>query len=207
VEKIVSLYGPSHAEEVAKQMPTTLVSACPNISTAKHIQSIFSSSTLRVYTNTDIIGVELGGSLKNIIAIAAGICDGIGYGDNTKAALITRGLTEITRLGVKMGAEAETFFGLSGIGDLIATCLSLHSRNRFVGEEIGKGRKLDDVLDGMKMVAEGVKTTISVRQLREKFDVSMPISHAIDRVMFFDENPNKAVTNLMTRDLREEKSF
>lgn len=207
VDNIVSLYGPSHAEEVAKQMPTTLVSACPNIDTAKKIQSIFSSSTLRIYTNTDIMGVELGGSLKNIIAIAAGICDGIGFGDNTKAALLTRGLSEITRLGVKMGAKTETFFGLSGIGDLIATCLSLHSRNRYVGEEIGKGRKLDDILAGMKMVAEGVKTTISVRQLREKFNVSMPISHAIDRVMFFDENPNKAVTDLMNRDLRDEKSF
>ncbi|MEE9189616.1 MAG: NAD(P)H-dependent glycerol-3-phosphate dehydrogenase [Candidatus Neomarinimicrobiota bacterium] len=207
VDNIVSLYGPSHAEEVAKQMPTTLVSACPNIDTAKKIQSIFSSSTLRVYTNIDILGVELGGSLKNIIAIAAGICDGIGFGDNTKAALLTRGLTEISRLGVKMGADPETFFGLSGIGDLIATCLSLHSRNRYVGEEIGKGRKLDDILAGMKMVAEGVKTTISVRQLREKFGVSMPISRAIDRVLFFDENPNKAVTSLMTRDLRDEKSI
>ncbi len=206
-DNIVSLYGPSHAEEVAKNMPTTLVSACTNLKTAKSVQSIFSSDVLRVYTNSDIMGVELGGSLKNIIAVAAGICDGIGFGDNTKSALITRGLTEITRLGVQMGAKPDTFFGLSGIGDLIATCLSKHSRNRYVGEEIGKGRKLDDILDHMKMVAEGVKTTISVRQLRKKFDVSMPISKAVDDVLFFGDDPKEAVTKLMTRDLREEKSF
>ena len=206
-DNIVSLYGPSHAEEVAKNMPTTLVSACTNLNAAKSVQSIFSSNILRIYANSDILGVELGGSLKNIIAVAAGICDGIGFGDNTKAALITRGLTEITRLGVKMGAKPDTFFGLSGIGDLIATCLSKHSRNRYVGEEIGKGRKLDDILNHMKMVAEGIKTTVSVRQLRKKFEVTMPISKAVDDVIFFGHDPKVAVSKLMTRDLREEKSY
>lgn len=165
-DRIVTLYGPSHAEEVALKMPTTLVSASVNLETAKKVQEEFSSETLRIYSNKDILGVELAGSLKNVIAIAAGICDGIGYGDNTKAALITRGLTEMTRLGVTMGAKPETFFGLSGIGDLMATCLSKHSRNRYVGEELGKGRKLDDILSEMKMVAEGVKTAKSVVQMR-----------------------------------------
>ncbi len=200
-DRIVTLYGPSHAEEVAARMPTTIVSACPSLDTAVSVQNIFSSETLRVYTNTDILGVELGGSLKNVIAIAAGIIDGIGFGDNTKAALLTRAMTEMTRLGVKMGADQKTFSGLSGIGDLIVTCLSKHSRNRYVGEEIGKGRKLDDILAEMKMVAEGVKMTVSVRQLKEKYDVSMPISTAVDEVLFEGKNPKQAVTELMTRDL------
>ena len=178
--RIVTLYGPSHAEEVALKMPTTLVSASVNLEIARKVQEEFSSETLRIYTNTDILGVELAGSLKNVIAIAAGICDGIGYGDNTKAALITRGLTEMTRLGVTMGAKPETFFGLAGIGDLMATCLSKHSRNRYVGEELGKGRKLDEILSEMKMVAEGVKTAKSVVQLRDKYDVPMPIASAME---------------------------
>lgn len=200
-DRIVSLYGPSHAEEVAGRMPTTIVSACKSLDTAVTVQNIFSSEVLRVYTNTDILGVELGGSLKNVIAIAAGIIDGIGFGDNTKAALLTRAMTEMTRLGVMMGADQKTFSGLSGIGDLIVTCLSKHSRNRYVGEEIGKGRKLDDILAEMKMVAEGVKMTVSVRQLKEKYDVSMPISTAVDEVLFEGKNPKLAVTELMTRDL------
>ncbi len=200
-ERVVSLYGPSHAEEVAKRMPTTIVSACTSLDTAVSVQNIFSSEVLRVYTNTDIIGVELGGSLKNVIAIAAGIIDGIGFGDNTKAALLTRAMTEMTRLGQKMGADPKTFAGLSGIGDLIVTCLSKHSRNRHVGEEIGKGRKLDDILTEMKMVAEGVKMSVSVRQLKKKYDVSMPISTAVDEVLFNGKDPKQAVTELMTRDL------
>jgi len=203
-ERIVTLYGPSHAEEVAKRMPTTVVSACSSLDTAVSVQNIFSSDVLRVYTNTDILGVELGGSLKNVIAIAAGIIDGIGFGDNTKAALLTRAMTEMTRLGVKMGAEEKTFSGLSGIGDLIVTCLSQHSRNRYVGEEIGKGRKLDDILVDMKMVAEGVKSAKSVCQLRQKYDVSMPISSAVYDVLFDGKDSKQAVTELMTRDLIKE---
>jgi len=205
--RIVTLYGPSHAEEVTLKMPTTLVSASVNLETAKKVQEEFSSETLRIYTNTDILGVELAGSLKNVIAIAAGICDGIGYGDNTKAALITRGLTEMTRLGVKMGAQPETFFGLAGIGDLMATCLSKHSRNRYVGEELGKGRKLDEILSEMKMVAEGVKTAKSVVQLRDKYDVPMPIASAMESVLFHGEDPINKVKELMTRDLKKEKVY
>jgi len=205
--RIVTLYGPSHAEEVALKMPTTLVSASVNLETAKKVQEEFSSDTLRIYTNTDILGVELAGSLKNVIAIAAGICDGIGYGDNTKAALITRGLTEMTRLGVTMGAKPETFFGLAGIGDLMATCLSKHSRNRYVGEELGKGRKLDEILSEMKMVAEGVKTAKSVVQLRDKYDVPMPIASAMESVLFHDADPKVKVKELMTRDLKKEKVY
>ena len=206
-DRIVTLYGPSHAEEVALGMPTTLVSACEKSKTAKKVQHEFSSEKLRIYTNKDILGVELAGSLKNVIAIAAGICDGIGYGDNTKAALITRGLTEMTRLGVKMGAKPETFFGLSGIGDLMATCLSKHSRNRYVGEELGKGRKLDEILAKMKMVAEGVKTAKSVVQLRDKYKVHMPIASAMESVLFHGEDPKDKVKELMTRDLKKEKPY
>lgn len=203
-DKIVTLYGPSHAEEVAKSLPTTLVSASSSMETAEYVQRVFSNPFLRIYTNNDILGVELGGSLKNVIAIAAGICDGIGYGDNTKAALLTRGITEMTRLGVAMGAKRETFFGLSGIGDLIATCLSQHSRNRYVGEAIGRGEKIDDILAGMNMVAEGVKMAKSIHQLIEKYDVDMPISAAIYGVIFSEHNPIVAVQQLMTRDLVSE---
>lgn len=206
-DRIVTLYGPSHAEEVALGMPTTLVSACVKLKTAKIVQQEFSSEVLRIYSNKDILGVELAGSLKNVIAIAAGICDGIGYGDNTKAALITRGLTEMTRLGVEMGAKPETFFGLSGIGDLMATCLSKHSRNRYVGEELGKGRKLNSILDEMKMVAEGVKTAKSVVQLRDKYKVPMPIASAMESVLFHDADPKDKVKELMTRDLKKEKAY
>ncbi len=206
-ERIVTLYGPSHAEEVALGMPTTLVSASVNLETAKKVQEEFSSENLRIYRNSDILGVELAGSLKNVIAIAAGICDGIGYGDNTKAALITRGLTEMTRLGVEMGAKPETFFGLSGIGDLMATCLSKHSRNRYVGEELGKGRKLEEILDEMKMVAEGVKTAKSVVQLRDKYKVPMPIASAMESVLFHGADPKDKVKELMTRDLKKEKVY
>ncbi|NOZ75348.1 MAG: NAD(P)-dependent glycerol-3-phosphate dehydrogenase [FCB group bacterium] len=206
-DRIVTLYGPSHAEEVALALPTTIVASSINTNASRLVQSTFSSETLRVYTNSDILGAEIGGSLKNVIAIAAGICDGIGFGDNTKAALLTRGITEITRLGVRMGASMETFYGLSGIGDLIATCLSQHSRNRFVGEEIGRGRKLDEILAGMKMVAEGVKSTKSAWQLGQKFAVEMPITDAIYHVLFEDKNPRDAVRELMTRDLTEEKPY
>ncbi|MEA1882853.1 MAG: NAD(P)H-dependent glycerol-3-phosphate dehydrogenase [Candidatus Marinimicrobia bacterium] len=204
-EKIVSLYGPSHAEEVIAKHPTTLVSASISNESAKYVQAIFSSEVLRVYTNNDIRGVELGGSLKNVIAIAAGICDGIGFGDNTKAALLTRGISEITRLGIAMGAKSDTFSGLSGIGDLIVTCLSRHSRNRFVGEAIGKGRKLSSILNEMAMVAEGVKTTQSVHDLSQKYGVEMPISEGVYQILFNENNPKKVVTTLMTRNLTREQ--
>jgi len=202
--QIVSLYGPSHAEEVIKGDPTALVSASSDKSSAEYVQTIFSSDTLRVYTNNDIKGVELGGSLKNVIAIAAGICDGIGFGDNSKAALMTRGIAEITRLGVAMGVNSDTFSGLSGIGDLIVTCLSIHSRNRYVGEEIGKGKTLVSILDKMDMVAEGIRTTQSVYDLSKKYQVEMPISEGVYQILFNEKNPKEIVSELMTRDLKLE---
>ena len=204
-DRIVSLYGPSHAEEVLLGYPTTLVAASSNERSSKLIQEIFSSNILRVYSNKDIKGVELGGSLKNVIAIAAGICDGIGFGDNTKAALLTRGMAEITRLGVEMGAKESTFSGLSGIGDLIATCLSKHSRNRYVGEEIGKGESLSSILDSMNMVAEGVKTTSSVYDISKKYNLDMPISNGVYNILFNDNDPKSIVSELMNRDLVNEK--
>ncbi len=198
---IVSLYGPSHAEEVVQKIPTTLVAASTNNNAAKEVQHIFSSSILRVYTNDDIMGVEFGGSIKNVIAIAAGISDGIGFGDNSKAALLTRGIAEMTRLGVALGAREKTFSGLSGIGDLIVTCSSRHSRNRYVGEEIGKGRKIYEILANMNMVAEGVKTAQAVYQICLKHGVEMPISKAVYDVLYNDKDPRESVTELMTRDL------
>ncbi|MDP6456283.1 MAG: NAD(P)H-dependent glycerol-3-phosphate dehydrogenase [Candidatus Marinimicrobia bacterium] len=200
-KRIVTLTGPSHAEEVAQGVPTTIVAAGVDGSSTEAVQKSFSSETLRVYANADIAGAELGGSVKNVIAVAAGTCDGIGFGDNAKAALITRGIVEITRLGVVMGARAQTFAGLSGIGDLIATCLSRHSRNRAVGEQIGRGRKLKEILSEMKMVAEGVRTAKSVHALRERHGIEMPICEATYAVLFEDVDPKEAVRNLMTRDL------
>ena len=201
---IVSLYGPSHAEEVVRKIPTTLVAASTEENASKKVQYIFSSRVLRVYTNTDILGLELGGSIKNVIANAAGICDGIGFGDNTKAAILTRGIAEMTRLGVALGAQEKTFAGLSGIGDLFVTCSSKHSRNRYVGEEIGKGRKIDEILSEMKMVAEGVKTAKSVFQLCQKHNVDMPISCAVYNVLYNNKDPLESVSELMNRDLRSE---
>ncbi len=197
--KIATLYGPSHAEEVSREVPTAIVAASENLDTANLVQNLFMNKYLRVYSNTDIIGVEIGGSIKNVIAIASGICDGMGLGDNTKAALITRGLMEITRMGMVLGAKEETFAGLSGVGDLIVTCSSKHSRNRYVGEEIGKGRKLQDVLDGMSMIAEGVHTAHTVHQLMKKHDALMPISEEIYKVLFKGKDPRKALMELMTR--------
>jgi len=201
---IVSLYGPSHAEEVVRKIPTTLVAASTEVNASKKVQYIFSARVLRVYTNTDILGLELGGSIKNVIAIAAGICDGIGFGDNTKAAILTRGIAEMTRLGVALGAQEKTFAGLSGIGDLFVTCSSKHSRNRYVGEEIGKGRKINEILSEMKMVAEGVKTAKSVFQLCQKHNVDMPISCAVYNVLYNNKDPLESVSELMNRDLRSE---
>ncbi len=202
---ISTLYGPTHAEEVVKEMPSTIVAACSNELSATTVQKAFMSDSLRVYTNVDILGVEYGGSLKNVIAIAAGILAGMGYGDNTLAALLTRGLFEMTRLGIFLGAKEQTFAGLSGMGDLIVTCLSTHSRNRHVGYELGKGRKLKEILDEMKMVAEGINTARSVHQLIAKTGVEMPISEQIFQVLFEEKNPRLAVEELMGRTPRKER--
>jgi len=203
---IVTLSGPSHAEEVIQKHPTTLVAASSDFDSAQKVQNLFATDMLRTYRNNDIKGVELGGSMKNVIAIAAGICDGIGYGDNSKAALITRGMTEISRLGTTMGGQRETFNGLSGFGDLIVTCLSRHSRNRQIGEAIGKGRSLEEMTSEMNMVAEGIYTAKSVHQLRMKHHVEMPIHEAIYQVLFEDKNPRSSVVELMKRRLSEENS-
>ena len=204
-DRIVSLYGPSHAEEVVRKLPTTLVAACPKKTTSKMIQKLLSSEVLRVYRNKDILGVEIGGSLKNVMAIAAGICDGIGYGDNSKAAILTRGIKETTRLGVIMGAKKSTFAGLSGIGDLLVTALSKHSRNRYVGEEIGRGKSLQDVTEGMDMIAEGVNTCRAIPRIIEKYDIEMPIAKAVHGILFENKDPLEAVNELMTRNLTAEK--
>lgn len=181
--RIASMSGPSHAEEVAVGMPTTNVVACSEAETAQYIQDLYMAKNFRVYTNDDLIGLELGGSLKNIIALAAGICDGLGYGDNTKAALITRGLVEITRLGVKMGAKSETFSGLTGMGDLIVTCTSMHSRNRRAGILIGKGASADEAQRQVKMTVEGVRAARAARRLAEKYGVDMPITETVCEIL------------------------
>lgn len=201
---ISSLVGPSHAEEVSRKLPTTVVAGALDEPTAVFTRDLFMTEYLRIYTNTDLIGVELGVSLKNVIAIAAGICDGLGYGDNTKGALLTRGLAEMTRLGVLMGGRAETFSGLSGMGDLITTCISKHSRNRYVGEAIADGRTLDEILDSMVMVAEGVRTTRSVAELSEKLSLEMPICEQMNLVLFEGKPPREAIAELMLRDPRPE---
>ena len=205
-KNIIALYGPSHAEEVIKKFPTAIVAASLDIVNAQKVQNIFSSEILRVYTNKDIVGVELGGSLKNVIAIGVGMCDGVGFGDNTKSAIITRGMAEIIRLGVAMGARKETFSGLSGIGDMIATCLSKHSRNRYVGESLGKGKSLEEIMESMNMVAEGVETAKSIESLSLKYDIDMPISNAVCKILFEGKDPKSMVVNLMTRHLGDELS-
>jgi glycerol-3-phosphate dehydrogenase (NAD(P)+) len=196
--------GPSHAEEVSQRIPTAVVAASIDIETAKAIQAAFMTSYFRVYASTDILGVELGGAFKNIIAIGAGIIDGAGFGDNTKAAIMTRGVAEISRLGLAMGAKPETFAGLSGMGDLIVTCMSRHSRNRYVGEQIGKGKKLKQVLNSMEQVAEGVETTRSAKQLAAKKGIETPITNEVYKILFEDKDPVKATTDLMTRDMKTE---
>ena len=203
-KSVVTLSGPSHAEEVINGHPTTLVAASNDIQSAEIIQNLFATEMLRTYLNRDIRGVELGGSMKNVIAIAAGICDGIGYGDNSKAALMTRGMMEITRLGEAMGAKVETFRGLSGYGDLIVTCLSKHSRNRQLGQLIGEGKALEDITVDMSMIAEGIFTAKSVHQLQLKHNVEMPIHEAIYQVLFQKKDPRNSVSELMTRRLSEE---
>lgn len=198
--QVATMTGPTHAEEVSRDMPSAIVAASDSMETSRLVQTIFMDKYLRVYTNNDIIGAELGGSVKNVIAIAAGILDGMGQGDNPKAALMTRGIAEITRLGLAAGAQRDTFSGLSGIGDLIVTCLSQHSRNRHVGEQLGRGKKLDDILGEMKMVAEGVKTAKSVHQMAENYGVDMPITQQVFQVLFHDKTPESAIYDLMSRD-------
>lgn len=202
--RVAGLYGPSHAEEVARGMPTTIVATSRDADAARQVQAIFMSPSFRVYTNTDVIGVELGAGLKNVIAIAAGVCDGLGFGDNAKSALLTRGLAEMTRLGVAMGARAETFAGLTGLGDLITTCVSPYGRNRAVGVRLGKGETLDEILATMDQVAEGVRTTRSVCALAERCGVEMPISREIFAVLFESKKPIEALHNLMERAPRAE---
>lgn len=196
---VVVLSGPSHAEEVSLRQPTTVTVSSKNPNAAEMIQDLFINPNFRVYTNPDIIGVEIGGALKNIIAVAAGITDGLGYGDNAKAALITRGLAEIARLGTKMGASPLTFSGLTGIGDLIVTCTSVHSRNWRAGNMLGKGYPLQEVLDSMGMVVEGVRTTKAGYQLAKKYNVKMPITEALYEVLYNNSKPKDAVDKLMTR--------
>jgi glycerol-3-phosphate dehydrogenase (NAD(P)+) len=201
---IAVLSGPSHAEEVSRGVPTAVTVAGKNFQTLEKIQQAFLGQNFRVYTSDDVIGVELGGTLKNIIAVAAGIIDGIGLGDNSKAAIMTRGLAEITRLGVALGAKAETFAGLSGIGDLIVTCGSRHSRNRAVGERLGKGERLEDIMGGMKQVAEGIWNAKAARDLAKEHGIDMPITEEVCAIVEENKDPRQAVKDLMSRDPKAE---
>ena len=198
------LSGPSHAEEVSRKVPTTVVVASNNEETAKFLQNVFMTKAFRIYTSSDVIGVELGGALKNVIALCAGISDGLGYGSNTKAALITRGVAEITRLGVAMGAKASTFAGLSGLGDLIVTGTSTLSRNHTAGELLGKGMPLDEVLNTVHMVVQGVNTATAAYNLGKKYGVETPIIDQAYAVLYEGLNPREAVDNLMTREKKSE---
>lgn len=202
--RLAVISGPSFGKEVAQKVPTVVTAASPDPSVAVFVQNVFVTPFFRVYTNDDMMGVELGGAVKNVIAIASGIIDGLNLGLNTRAALITRGLTEMRRLGVRLGANPHTFSGLAGMGDLILTCTGSLSRNHTVGKLIGQGKKLDAILADMKMVAEGVKTAKSVRNLSLRVNVDMPISHAVYEVLYEDLSPKEAVYQLMTRDLKDE---
>jgi glycerol-3-phosphate dehydrogenase (NAD(P)+) len=202
--KIVVLSGPSHAEEVSRELPTTVVAASEDIDHATRIQEAFASKTFRIYTNADMRGVELAGSVKNVIALAAGICEGMNLGDNTMGALLTRGIAEMMRLGRMLGAQESTFSGLAGIGDLITTCISKHSRNRHMGELIAKGLTLEEALEEMTMVAEGVQTTKSVYDLSKKFDIEMPITQEVYKALFEGKSAKLAVRDLMVRESKPE---
>ncbi len=198
------LSGPSHAEEVARGVPTTVVVASTSESAAEIVQRALSTPTFRIYRSLDVVGVELGGALKNVIAIAAGIIDGLAMGDNTKAALVTRGLAEITRLGTELGANPLTFSGLSGLGDLFVTCTSRYSRNRLVGERIGRGESLEQIIASMTMVAEGIATTISALELASDYGIEMPIAEQVYSILFEGKDPRSAITELMTRQMKRE---
>ena len=205
IGSLVALYGPSHAEEVAARQPTTLVAASTSLSRAETVQEIFMTDRLRVYVNKDVQGVQIGGSVKNIMAIASGISDGIGYGDNARAALITRGIAEIQRLGNALGASPQTFTGLTGLGDLVVTCTSQYSRNRHLGELIGQGSSLSEVKDSMNMVAEGVKTTEAVYHIAQRIGIDMPITKAVYDILFRGKHPDDVVHQLMTRSAKQEE--
>lgn len=201
---VAVLSGPSHAEEVGRGLPTIVVIGSKTEATAKYLQEMFMNEVFRVYTSPDMLGIELGGSLKNVIALAAGIADGLGYGDNTKAALITRGIAEIARLGVKMGGAIESFTGLTGIGDLIVTCASVHSRNRKAGYLMGQGKSMQEAMDEVQMVVEGVYSAKAAVKLGKKYDVSLPIIDKVSEVLFEGKDPREAVNELMLRDGRAE---
>ncbi len=205
--KIAVMSGPSHAEEVGRGIPTTCVVGAKEKETAEYVQNMFMNESFRVYTSPDVLGIELGGALKNVVALAAGIADGLGYGDNTKAALITRGISEIARLGVKMGGKMETFCGLTGIGDLIVTCASMHSRNRRAGILIGQGHSMEEAMEEVKMVVEGVYSTKAAVELAEKYEVDMPIIEQVNAVLFHGKPASDAVKELMQRDKKLENSF
>ncbi|MBE6049049.1 MAG: NAD(P)H-dependent glycerol-3-phosphate dehydrogenase [Clostridium sp.] len=202
--QVVVLSGPSHAEEVACELPTTIVATSRNMDCAKQVQDLFMTEDFRVYTNDDVVGVEIGGAVKNIIALASGIIDGLGYGDNTKAALMTRGMKEISRIGIALGGREETFYGLTGMGDLIVTCTSMHSRNRRAGILIGKGKTMDETLEEVGMVVEGVKACKAFYKLKEKINVSMPITDALYKVLFLGKDAKESIVELMTRDKKNE---
>jgi len=204
LDRVCVLSGPTVAREVIKGMPTTCTVAGKDESITKEIQELFNSPSFRVYTSPDVIGVELGGALKNPIAIASGICDGLGLGANSKGAILTRGIREITRLGVALGADKETFAGLSGMGDLITTSFSKDSRNRWLGEQIGKGRPLQDVLSEMVEVAEGVPTTRAAVELSKRYNISMPITNEVEKVLFENKSPKQSMHDLMTREPKPE---
>ena len=201
---VAVLSGPSHAEEVARGLPTTLVAASDDLPLARWVQQCFSTERFRVYTNLDLVGVELAAALKNVIGIAAGINDGLGLGDNCKSALLTRGLAEMARFGVALGAESQTFWGLAGMGDLITTCISRHGRNRAIGERLAKGEKLADIQASTAMVAEGVFTARSVHEKSQQMGIPMPIAEQVYRVLYEGKNPRDAVNDLMLRELRSE---
>ena len=202
--EVAVLSGPTHAEEVGRGLPTTIVVGARSKATAEYIQNLFMSDVFRVYVSPDILGIELGGALKNVVALAAGIADGLGYGDNTKAALITRGIAEISRLGIAMGGRYETFAGLTGIGDLIVTCASIHTRNRRAGILIGQGKSYEEAMDEVKMVVEGVYSAKAAMQLSEKYQVKLPIIEQVNAVLFHGKDPALAVNDLMLRDRKNE---
>ena len=202
--RVAVLSGPSHAEEVSRRIPTAVVAASESEEAMLAVQELFSNDYMRVYTNSDVIGVELGGSLKNVIALASGICYGLGGGDNTEAAVLTRGLKEIVRLGTAMGAQEQTFYGLSGMGDLVVTCGSLHSRNRRAGMMLGEGKKLDEVLGSMGMVVEGVNASRIAYTLAEKYNIDMPITSTIYSVLYQDVPVSEIAVGLMRRDKKQE---
>ena len=201
---VAVLSGPSHAEEVGRGLPTAVVIGAKTEKTAEYLQKMFMNKVFRVYVSPDRLGMELGGSLKNVIALAAGIADGMGYGDNTKAALITRGIAEIAKLGVKMGGAVESFTGLTGIGDLIVTCASVHSRNRKAGYLMGKGKSMQEAMDEVQMVVEGVYSTKAAVKLGKKYDVALPIVNKVNEVLFEGKDPREAVDELMLRDSKAE---